>query len=74
VFGVCWCVLVCVGVCWCDVLSRFVVVGKRVSVDTAFYGVFLFCDYCVIMCVICFIFYYQPYNKPRWREVAVPVI
>ena len=27
---------------WCDVLSGFVVVGKRISVDTACYGFFCF--------------------------------
>ena len=30
-----WCLVVCV---WCDVLCRFVVVGKRISVDINSYG------------------------------------
>ena len=44
--------MVCV---WCDVLSRFVVVGTGISVDTDCYSVFLLCDYFILMCVVCFI-------------------
>ena len=34
-----WCLVVCA---WCDVLCRFVVVGRRISVDIDRYGLFGF--------------------------------